>query len=59
LKNEAGEPIALNTPYPFSGFNSTGTDFKIPLSAAYIRLADSRLEAGTANTEVTFIMTYL
>lgn len=59
LKNEAGQPIALDTPYPFSGFNSTGTDFKIPLSAAYIRLVDSRLEAGTANTEASFIVSYL
>ncbi|WP_244142268.1 fimbrial protein [Pseudomonas gozinkensis] len=59
LMNEAGEPIALDTPYPFSGFNPTGTDFKIPLSASYIRLADSELEAGTADTDVTFIMNYL
>jgi len=59
LKNEAGQPIALDTPYPFSGFNSTGTDFNIPLSAAYIHLVDSRLEAGTANSEVSFIVSYL
>lgn len=59
LKNEAGEPIALDTTYRFSGFKPSGTEFKIPLSAAYIRLADSRLEAGTANTEVTFTMNYL
>ncbi|NYH11653.1 fimbrial protein [Pseudomonas moraviensis] len=59
LMNEAGEPIALDTPYPFSGFNPTGTDFKIPLAASYIRLADSELEAGTADTDVTFIMNYL
>jgi type 1 fimbria pilin len=59
LMNEAGQPIALDTTYGFSGFKPSGTDFKIPLSAAYIRLADSTLEAGTANTEVTFIMNYL
>lgn len=59
LMNAAGQPITLGTPYPFSGFNSTGTEFTIPLSAAYIRLADSSLEAGTANTEVTFILSYL
>jgi type 1 fimbria pilin len=59
LMNEAGKPIALDTTYPFSAFNTTGTDFSIPLSAAYYRLADSRLEAGTANTEVTFIVNYL
>lgn len=59
LMNDAGQPIALGTTYPFNGFNSTGTEFKIPLSAAYYRLADGKLEAGTANTEVTFIMSYL
>jgi type 1 fimbria pilin len=59
LKNDAGQPIVLNTPYVFSGFNTTGTDFKIPLSAAYIRLADSALQAGSANSEVTFIVNYL
>lgn len=59
LMNDAGQPIALDTTYPFNGFNSTGTDFKIPLSAAYYRLANGKLEAGTANTEVSFIMSYL
>ncbi|WP_242551715.1 fimbrial protein [Pseudomonas sp. Marseille-Q1929] len=59
LKNDAGQPIVLNTPYVFSGFNTTGTDFKIPLNAAYIRLADSTLQAGSANSEVTFIVNYL
>lgn len=59
LQNDAGQPIVLNTPYVFSGFNTTGTDFKIPLTAAYIRLADSTLQAGSANSEVTFIVNYL
>ncbi|WP_256585276.1 MULTISPECIES: fimbrial protein [unclassified Pseudomonas] len=59
LMNEAGQPIALDTTYPFDGFNTTGTSFNIPLSAAYYRLAGSKLEAGTANTEVTFIVNYL
>jgi type 1 fimbria pilin len=59
LMNEVGQSIALDTPYAFSGFDPTGTDFKIPLSASYIRLADSTLEAGTANTEVSFIVSYL
>ncbi|WP_327437887.1 fimbrial protein [Pseudomonas donghuensis] len=59
LMDEAGNPIALDTTYPFNAFNTTGTDFFIPLSAAYYRLAGSTLEAGTANTEVTFIVSYL
>lgn len=59
LKNEAGQPISFGTPYQFSGFNSTGTNFNIPLSASYIRLADGILEPGTANTNISFIMSYL
>ena len=59
LMNETGQPIVLGTTYPFNGFNTTSTSFNIPLSAAYYRLADSKLEAGTANTEVTFIVNYL
>ncbi|ROL77028.1 oxidoreductase [Pseudomonas protegens] len=59
LMNDVGQPIALDTPYPFNEFNSEGTDFRIPLSAAYYRLGDSRVEAGTANTDVTFIVSYL
>ncbi|VVN30447.1 hypothetical protein PS664_04798 [Pseudomonas fluorescens] len=58
LMNDAGQPIALGTTYPFSGFSTTGTSFKIPLSAAYYRLADN-LEAGSANASVTFTVNYL
>ena len=59
LRNDAGQPIEFDTPYPFNGFNPSGTDFNIPLSAVYIRLAGSKLEAGTANSEVSFIVSYL
>lgn len=59
LMNESGQPLALGATYPFTSFNSTSTDFKIPLSAAYYRLPDSKLEAGTANASVTFVVSYL
>lgn len=59
LMNDAGQPIALNTTYSFNGFNTTGTSFKIPLSAAYYRLGRGELKAGNGNTSVTFIMNYL
>ncbi|MEN5201355.1 fimbrial protein [Pseudomonas wadenswilerensis] len=59
LMNETGQPIALDTTYTFSEFDPAGTNFKIPLSAAYYRLAETQLEAGTANASVTFIMNYL
>lgn len=59
LMDDTGQPIVLGTTYPFNGFSAAGTSFNIPLSAAYYRLADSELKAGTANTSVTFIMSYL
>ena len=59
LRNSSGQPIALNTEYHFKGFNSTSKNFNISLSATYYRLATGKLQAGTANTEVTFIMNYL
>ena len=59
LMDDAGQPIALGTTYPFNGFSTTGTSFNIPLSAAYYRLATEELKAGSANAEVTFIVNYL
>ena len=59
LLNDAGQPLALDTSYPFTAYNTTGKNFTIPLSAVYYRLAEGHVEAGTANTDVTFIMSYL
>ncbi|MNZ48677.1 Fimbrial protein [compost metagenome] len=59
LMNALGQPIALNTSYPFDAFTTTGLNFKIPLSAAYYRLGTEELQAGSANSEVTFIVNYL
>lgn len=59
LMNDAGQPIAFDTTYPFTAFTTTGTDFNIPFSAAYYRLPTGDLKAGSANTEVTFIVNYL
>ncbi|MFO3672640.1 fimbrial protein [Pseudomonas protegens] len=59
VMNEAGQPLALNTTYPFNEFAPKGTNFKIPLSAAYYRLASTKLEAGTANASLTFVVNYL
>lgn len=59
VMNELGQPIAFDTTYPFNGFTTTGLSFKIPFSAAYYRLGTENVEAGSANTEVTFIVNYL
>lgn len=58
LMDETGQPIAL-APYSFNGFNTSATSFTIPLAAACYRLPNANVEAGTANTSVTFIMSYL
>lgn len=58
LMNDVGQPIDLGTTYTFNGFNTSGTDFRIPLSAAYYRLAGA-LEAGNADASVTFTVHYL
>ncbi|MUF07041.1 fimbrial protein [Pseudomonas sp. CCM 7893] len=58
LIGKTGQPLALGTTYTFAGFNST-TNFNIPLSATYYRLAGSTLEAGSANASVRFTVNYL
>lgn len=59
LMDDAGQPIALDTDHLLNGFNTTDTDFKIPLAAAHYRLTEATLQADTANTAVTFITRYL
>ena len=54
-----GTPLALDKAHAFSAYDVEGGDFKIPLSAAYIHLEDQPLEFGTANTSMTFTMSYL
>ncbi|MEX5350808.1 fimbrial protein [Pseudomonas juntendi] len=59
IKDANGVPVPLNTPRNFSGYNTSGGNFLIPLIANYYRLGTESLKAGSANTEVTFIMSYL
>ena len=59
LMGEDGKPIVLGSSYQFYGFNTIEKNFKIPLSAAFYRLPNSTLEAGTANASVTFTVNYL
>ena len=54
-----GTPLALDKAHVFSAYDVQGGDFKIPLSAAYIHLEDQPLGFGTANTSMTFTMSYL
>ncbi|WP_342622618.1 fimbrial protein [Pseudomonas alkylphenolica] len=59
IKDENGMPVPLNTPRTFTAYNAAGGNFQIPLSASYYRLFTGSLRPGSANAEVTFIMSYL
>ncbi|MFE0844064.1 fimbrial protein [Achromobacter insolitus] len=59
IKDANGMPVPLNTMRTFSGYPTNGTNFRIPLAANYYRVGTELLRPGAANTEVTFIMSYL
>ncbi|MDR0209576.1 MAG: fimbrial protein [Pseudomonas putida] len=59
IKGANGWPVPLNTPRTFTGYDTGGGNFLIPFTASYYRLATESLRPGSANTEVTFIMSYL
>ncbi len=60
-------PLQFDKTYVFNEYSSTGGNFSIPMSAKYIRTLpngsagqyDKGISAGSANSEVTFIMSYL
>ena len=54
-----GTPLALDKAHDFSAYDVRGGNFKIPLSAAYIQLDNQTLGFGTANTSLTFTISYL
>lgn len=54
-----GTALALDKAHVFNGYDVKGGNFKIPLSAAYVRIEDQELGFGTANTALTFTMSYL
>ncbi|WP_245163706.1 fimbrial protein [Burkholderia latens] len=57
LLDSSGNPIALKTKLQYSDYDKLGGNFNIPLKAAYRQTA-ATLVPGTANTSVTFVMTY-
>ncbi|MHC8383999.1 fimbrial protein [Pseudomonas sp. LB3P14] len=59
IMDENGTALSLEKPYMFDSYDTNGGHFKIPLSASYVRLQDKELTVGTANTSLTFIMSYL
>jgi major type 1 subunit fimbrin (pilin) len=54
-----GKPMPLNTVQNFTAYDKRGGSFQIPMSASYYHLPSESFKPGTANTEVTFSMSYL
>ena len=59
IMDRDGTPLALDKAHDFSAYDVRGGNFKVPLSAAYIQLENQALEFGTANTSITFTISYL
>lgn len=60
LFNDQNQPIELDKNQVFTNSTgNTGGNFQIPLKAAYYRIPNESLTPGTANSSVTFIMSYL
>ena len=57
LLTNAGNPLPLKTNIQFGDYNKLGGNFNIPLKAAY-RQTESAVGPGTANSSVTFVMSY-
>ena len=57
LLTNAGNPLPLKTNIQFGGYSKLGGNFNIPLKAAY-RQTESAVGPGTANSSVTFVMSY-
>lgn len=57
------DPINLNLTHVFNDYNNSGGSFEIPLFARYYKkketYGDASIKAGSANSEVIFIMSYL
>lgn len=59
IMDRNGTPLALDKAHDFSAYDVRGGNFKIPLGAAYVQLDNETLGFGTANTSLTFTISYL
>ncbi|WP_261313489.1 fimbrial protein [Ralstonia mannitolilytica] len=57
LLDSLGNPVALKTKLQYSDYDKLGGNFNIPLKAAYHQTG-SAIVPGTANSSVTFVMSY-
>ncbi|WP_187192318.1 fimbrial protein [Cupriavidus metallidurans] len=58
LLNNSGTPLPLGSPIAFTSYNPAGGNFSIPLKARYYRTTGAPVLPGTANSSMTFTMTY-
>jgi major type 1 subunit fimbrin (pilin) len=61
IMDSSEQPINLNLIHVFNDYSSGGGSFEIPMFARYFKKTggDGEIKAGTANTEITFVMSYL
>ncbi|MFJ2386853.1 fimbrial protein [Pseudomonas koreensis] len=58
ITDDSGKTITFDKDYPLSARDSQGT-FIQTLSATYINLGTGPIKAGTANSEIMFLINYL
>lgn len=58
IMNSNNLPISLDKYYPVLDFKPGSTNSDISLSAAYVHLSNEPITPGSANAEVTFVITY-
>lgn len=67
ILDSSDQPMRINKNYTFNNFSSAGGNFVIPMAARYFRILptgssgehDTGMSAGSANTDISFIMNYL
>lgn len=60
IRNGDDVPLALDTAHAFSAYDKNGGTFQISMKANYYRLYNERVyKAGTANSEIAFVMSYM
>ncbi|WP_339494399.1 fimbrial protein [Pseudomonas sp. RA_105y_Pfl2_P56] len=61
IMDSSEQPLNLNLTHAFNDYSNGGGNFEIPMFARYVKKAGGagEIKAGTANSEITFIMSYL
>ncbi|OJT29074.1 hypothetical protein BOP96_17715 [Pseudomonas sp. FSL W5-0203] len=60
ITDDSMVPVLLNTSLPLKDYSSAGGNFTVALNARYFKIAGgSGITPGAANTEMTFVMSYL